>query len=438
MSALVNAEVEQHALGLLLHASRFEGPARAQELLAKSGLLPDQFALPLHREVFAAMEALLRQQRPATLPAVATLLAGSEAFRAAGGRLATLLEAALGEQDTALPQYAETIRSLALLRRAADFLRGVATRAQRPSTDPVALLNDLRRFADENGAAAREFRTCGEDAFRLAEKLDAVASGKREPVLPTGIEILDQEVGGFRPTLTVIGGLPGIGKSALVATILGNWAKQGIKCGLFGLEDGTEWVTERLVSREANVPLSWLDRRLDDKRAEDVVEASGRVSLWMQNVAKCAPPGRLKPADLVAQARDWVVNRGVRAVIVDHIGELHHGDNRERYDLSIAESLSQLRSLARDYGAVVVAVAHLKRATGKRPTQADFAESAYVERMARLALGVWAGDDPTGVNLTVLKHTYGPAGGTVTVRRVAAAALVASFGGSRLDEKEAA
>jgi replicative DNA helicase len=439
----MSLELERSVLSGLMNCAMQEGAEKTREAVDRSGLRPEHFAGPGHPDILATMAALLKNGRAPTAEAVADIAGGLKALKAVGGAnyVAKLAMGGGLYWEHQLPGRADELKRRSAIRRCVAFFEQAATRAKAPGVKPAEVLSDARRFLDETSGAVHEYRTCAEDAYALAERLEAFASGKRDTILPTGIDALDEEVGGLRPTLTVLGGLAGVGKSALVATILGNLAARGVKCGFFGLEDGTQWVTDRLVSREALIPLSDLCvRRLHDFELESLQEGMGRVANWMGNVEKCAPDAKMKPADLVAIAKDWVINRGVRAVFVDHIGELDHGGNRERHDLSVADSLSQLRSIAIDRGVPVVVVAHLRRdyearARGGdgRPLLSHFAESAYIERMARLALGVWAGRDENTMHVSVLKFTHGRAGGTLALPRITKAALVSSKGGKRVE-----
>lgn len=430
--SLVNAELERKVLSLVFQEAGISGCVKASELLEKTGLSPDDLALAQHRTVLTALNVLLKQKRPVTPASVAAVVPGA----ITSTDVDNIARAAAGEPTDAAKQYAESLRRLAVLRRCSDFFGTVAKKAQAAASDPSLILAGVRRFTEKVTGSIAEYRTCAEDAVILAERLNAQQDEKRLTVVETGIPALDDVIGGFRPTLSVIGGLPGVGKSALIGTLLGHWGKQGIQCGLFGLEDGTEWVTQRLVAREARVSLGDLmRRRLSQEEQNRVDVALPMVSAWMDNVQKCAPFRRMKPVELVERAKDWVLNRGTQIIVIDHIGELDHGNARERYDLSIGDSLSQLRSLAYDYGTIVIVAAHLRRGVEKnkdgRPSLTDFAESSYIEKIARLAIGLYESDTPGVLMAAVLKHTFGRGGDAIELERVPKAALVATGGAWR-------
>jgi replicative DNA helicase len=105
---------------------------------------------------------------------------------------------------------------------------------------------------------------------------------------------------------------------------------------------------------------------------------------------------------------------GCRAVLVDHLGEVRL-ERTDRHDLDIAEALSALRGISKQYRVPVVVACHLRRRDGldidKPPRLSDFAFSAAVERMARVALGLYrdTSEPKRKLGVAVLKQTNGPA-----------------------------
>jgi len=111
-----------------------------------------------------------------------------------------------------------------------------------------------------------------------------------------------------------------------------------------------------------------------------------------------------------------ILNHGCKAVLLDHLGELRYpGGPGERFDLQIADALGQLRGLAKQYGVPVVVACHLRRREGlsitDEPKLTDFANSASIERMARVALGLSRSEGR--LRVSVLKQTNGQSGVSV-------------------------
>ena len=309
----------------------------------------------------------------------------------------------------------QTLRDSARRRRIAETLRGLNALVM-SDTPTDAVLGELERVVRElGGTSARGARTLEGSLMGLVEKLEEVQSGRREATLETGIEALDYAIGGLQPTLTIVGALPGVGKSALFAAIARNLSARGVKVGVLSLEDEREWLAERLLAEAASVPLFVMGNKpLTTAQMGRINDVANTVHANLQNIY-VDDSQAMSPAEVVASARAMVA-RGCRAVLVDHLGEIRLSRS-ERHDLDVQEALQDLRGIAKTYRVPVVVACHLRRREGLNidaiPRLTDFAFSAAIERCARVALGLFRpkGDRPDEVlmGIEVLKQTKGPA-----------------------------
>lgn len=272
-------------------------------------------------------------------------------------------------------------------------------------------------------------RTSEADVLAHTYRVEAVQRGERPPVLATGIEALDFVCGGLQATLTVIGAMPGVGKSALLATIIGNIAKRGQRIGLLSLEDERQWVTSRLIAEASGVPLFVLGNRpLTPHQLERYSEATQAVYNLMRHVVIDDTHG-MTPPQVVAAARQMVA-MGCKAVLVDHLGEVRL-ERSERHDLDVIEALQALRGISKQHKVPVVVAAHMKRRDSLEdttpPKLSDFAFSAGVERMARVALGLYRDTSAVArrMGVAVLKQTNGPSGFTFSLNMHERSGMVA-------------
>ena len=88
-------------------------------------------------------------------------------------------------------------------------------------------------------------------------------------------------------------------------------------------------------------------------------------------------------------------------MLVDHLLEMVDFEDERKQDERVGEILRVLRDLAHECQVAVVLASHLRRpkedgveAKYIRPTMQSFAGSAYVERMARVAGGLWHAKPP--------------------------------------------
>jgi len=272
----------------------------------------------------------------------------------------------------------------------------------------------------------------------------------REPVIPTGIALLDEYILGFRPTLSIIAGAPGVGKSAILASVLENISNafaarsSASKVGLFALEDGSEAITSRIVAKHSGIPWGHIGAiALKPEQLVRFQEGLAYAHNVMERVEKFDAPNGVgvTAAQLVSVARDWVLNRNVKIIFIDHLGEIEPEDgDRDKHYRQVRSMAKELRSIAIRYGVPVVCLHHLNREAqrAEQPMLYHLAESDYLGRMCRLALGLWYGASPDTLNVSILKQTRGAAGSIMgsqmlALNRDMEAAMVKSAGGKAID-----
>lgn len=455
MSTIADVQREQWILGALLHDHRLDSIEASQGLLDAVGLTAEDFSHEKVGRAFQAAETLLRQGKPADPRSVAEILT-----RGQPGALESILNGLRDLRAKAVPNrelltsHSEKLRRLSALRRARDFHKARAEAIS--ATDEIeAVADDMATFASSLSSSGRGYRLASEDVVRILEAQEEVQLGHRMPVVPTGIGALDELILGFRPTLSVIAGAPGVGKSALMTTVVENISNafskrsDGAKLGVFALEDGTEAITSRLVARHSGIPWGHIGaKRLSDYQLGGFQEGLGVAHRVMDRVEKFETDdgNGITASQLVSTARDWVLHRNVKIIFIDHLGELEPEDNdKEKHYLRVRRMVKELRSIAIRYSVPVVALHHLNREAQKsqdgRPALHHLAESDYLGRMCRLALGLWPGLTEDTLNISILKQTRGASGVTmgskaVVLKRLKESAMVSNEGGECIDFSE--
>lgn len=365
---------------------------------------PNDFVDPSVGRIWGVVKSLLEAGRTPELFAVEKLLPDIQRQVLVGA----LLSDSISPPGEKLSVLADTVQR----RRICKALSQVQSFAQDTTTNLSAVVQEAQKALESVQDRQTTSTTAEGDVLALIDHLEAVAAGTVEPVIPTGIPRLDEFIGGLQKTLTVIGSLPGVGKSALLASILRNLGSRGVKVGLFSLEDERGWVAKRLTADACEIPLFVLQTKpLSDGQKKRLEESSSGVYEIMRHLVIDDRPA-LTAADVVAGARQMIVRHGCKVVIVDHLGEIRLGRRSDRHDLDLQEILQQLRALARIYGVSVVVACHLKRREGadKEPLPTDFANSAAIERMARVALALTRGASEDKLRVHVLKQTNGQSG----------------------------
>lgn len=331
-----------------------------------------------------------------------------------------------------------TLHEQATRRRYIEALRAVAGIVNNPQASLATAVTEAQKLLAGWQDEGAPIQMMDQSVFTLIEEIEAVQLGKVPPVLQTGIEAWDATMGGLQPTLTMVGAAPGVGKSALVAGMLRLIAGRGVKVGLISLEDERGWLTRRLVSHATSIPVFVLaNRKLYDAQKERLDSESATAFDVLAKVA-CDDRSGMTVDDVVASARRMVA-MGCKAIFVDHLGEISI-ERTQRHDLDISDVLRELRVVAKVARVPVVVLAHMKRSdrSDGEPKLSDFAFSAGVERMARVAVGLWRDGD--ALMCSVLKQTQGISGVSFALNMNKSAGIVvetpASEAAKRIYERQ--
>jgi len=263
-------------------------------------------------------------------------------------------------------------------------------------------------------SAVLHFPRLADDLTKVVDRIVANRLGKGAYTLRTGLSELDEYTGGLPINLTIVGSLPGAGKSSLVAGIARLLAKRGDTVGVVSLEDARDWIVDRCIAQESRVPLVDLRARaLSDEQERRVEEGMAVFAEYSERLLVDDRENQ-RVGDVVATAQK-MAHAGAKCIIVDHLGEIVV-PRSDRHDLEIAEAVRRLRAISKTHNVPVILVCHLRRKEGAedlfaRPMLTDFAFSAAIERAARLAIGICREkDDETCLMAHVLKNTSGPSG----------------------------
>lgn len=314
-------------------------------------------------------------------------------------------------------------------------------------------LRELTSLAAEEGTGADDVLELGQE-WERQERDDATPL-----VVPTGIEIIDAMIGGWRPNLNVVAGLPSVGKSGFLATCMDrnigpldeetHTHATGLKVGLFGLEEGTMWFQKRLMARDMRARCGpradgseWsvgdvLVRKRTPMEQEAYQEIAAVQHARMKNLITWKYSINIDA--LIARATHWIVNLGVQIIYVDHGGEIKHGKEFDEFRLAVAESYRRLRDLGVRYNVPIVVLAHTTRESDdenveRPPRPKEIAETAYVERMARVIIGLWKRRFERDVlRATIIKANDSEPDVTAKLDRLTKAAMLDPLTGERVN-----
>lgn len=416
-------------------------------------LTPEDFHDERHALVYTAMQGT---RRPLDHVAVAERMRALGTLAKIGGPAFLM---ALDEGVPFAPNlgaYVASVRAMAMRRasyRKAQELAAEACNLGRDAADvALSFSADLAKLGS-NGADT--ILTGYDVAERLREQLHKVQSGELLPTIPTKLKAWDYVLGGLQPgTVTMLGGRPGLGKTAVETAIALNLAhawrdavldehgrKMGAsRTGIVWLEDPVEALARRGVSYASTVPVWRIAKEvLTGEVLKMVGEGLEAFADLTGDAWRVREASGLTVKQLDATLRQMVVRHGCRVLIVDHLGEVEVDGStfRGARDLMTREVVKTCRNVAKDLNVAVLLLLHLSRSVTKdkeqrhaRPTLESGGESSAIEKMARAMVYLW--DDPEHpgyVACHVPKQTEGEKGFDFYLKMNKSSALVYSHGG---------
>lgn len=223
--------------------------------------------------------------------------------------------------------------------------------------------------------------------------------------LETGFKTFDRVNGGLpKSALIILAGRPGMGKSAVVASLLRNVSSRGLGAGCNSLEMATEGYLNRVAAAEAY-----------DSRLREADERPGSSNPYYSDYERRQLHGHMlerfesakakikrlpifwddKPGRTLAQirmgGRRLRTHCGRQAIdlsllVVDHIGHIEGEGRQTSRHLELGDFSKGLMQLAKELAIPVVALAQLNRGIesrpDKRPLIHDLRESGRLEEDA--------------------------------------------------------
>jgi replicative DNA helicase len=212
--------------------------------------------------------------------------------------------------------------------------------------------------------------------------------------VPTGYEDLDRLLGGFhRSDLVILAARPSQGKTQLSLNFCREAAKRGSPVGYFSLEMGREQLAQRFVAMQSQVEqqrlrTGWIEEE-DWPKLVDASDTLAAMGIYIDDT-----PG-MSLLQLRSRAREWVLERGVKMLIIDYLQLMSLADGR-KYENRVQEvsAISRgLKGLARELNIPVMALSQLSRdlekRQDKRPQLSDLRESGALEQDADVVMFIY-------------------------------------------------
>lgn len=280
------------------------------------------------------------------------------------------------------------------------------------------------------------------DVIELLYAWDENERTSKSRLLPTRILALDVEYGGLPPGLTVFAAAPGVGKTAVMDSMIRAQleADPSLHLGFFGLEDGTSHVARRWMAHETGMLLrevGWKERtpeqrRLSGEAAEKFKPLLERLHVYRHDT--------ITAPELVARIASMRARHGIAAAYVDNLTEVDFAAQQrgrnfpDKEHTQVAELGRQLRNFGLREAMPIGLIAHTIGAlkAGDIPSPQDIAGGQALGRRVRLFVGMWAKGD--AIRATISKaNELGPSGVTIEFARFASAGLIDPKNGAKVN-----
>ena len=225
--------------------------------------------------------------------------------------------------------------------------------------------------------------------------------------IPTGLTRLDNLLGGFNDTdLIILGGRPGMGKSALAITLAFNIAQyfekeneknEGPKksVAFFSLEMSAQQVAARILSSKTS--LSSHDMRLGKLTDDQFDELAAGVKLLTKIPLYIDETSGITVNAIKNRARRMARNKeqGLGLVVIDYLQLISSNSRKENRVQELSEMTRALKIRAKELGVPVLVLSQLSRriesaeAEGNRPKLSDLRDSGSIEQDADIVMFVY-------------------------------------------------
>lgn len=328
---------------------------------------------------------------------------------------------------------------------------------RKPYADDESLLRQLRDWMEsrllEQGSV-QESSTLDDLLHGVLGQMHAPSTA---PMIRTGLQNFDEEMGGFLPSeFVVIAGRPAMGKTALAVQLSRHIAREHPVL-FFSFDLSKELLTWRLLCNVSEVGFdSILQHRLSEEEKIRIAAAGTELEGLRLRIMESGIHHLSALTDSILKSID---NHGTKVIVIDdlqHITFRKLVSNRAQEMGYICRSL---KNIAREKGVCIIALSQLSRSVEsrngeKRPSSSDLRDSGAIEEEADKVIGVYRPEyygfefDCEGnstknlMELMVLKNRLGRLG-NITIRHADNFSHFTTFSGhesalefnpSRMDE----
>ena len=356
------------------------------------GLQPEEFYIPGHQTLYAAMQDLDATGKALDLNSVALRLQEKGQLEAAGGLdyIIALVDGAVS--SAGVKTYIETIQDKYQLRRlieTADEIRETAMESA-DSLDDILSQSESAVMDVTRRTRGTDFLSSREIVDRVLEQLKELRNTSGITGIKTGYTDLDRMTNGFqRGDLIILAARPAMGKSALALNLAVQAARRNPGAvAVFSLEMPADSIMKRMLSSESRVQSGKLrDGRLSNDEMNRLFEAGNGLA---ESLIYLDDTGSIKVNQIFSKCRKLKSEQESLSMIVIDYLQLITGSRSDSRQQEVSEISRSLKILAKEMDCPVIALSQLSRKvedrTGHEPQLSDLRESGSIEQDADIVM----------------------------------------------------
>ncbi len=397
-------------------------------------LRPEHFYKEGHKAIYEAILELFKMSEPIDLLTVTNQLRKLGTMEKAGGYSGVATLTTKVNSAANIVAHTRIVQECAIKREIIRLSGEILQDAYEDTADALQLLDRTEQalFAISEANIRKNYADMS-SLMRLVLKEIEEKRGQKDGLtgVASGFTALDRVTSGWQKSdMVILAARPGMGKTALVLSLLRNAAVDfGKAVVIFSLEMSQVQLMNRLLSAEAELESKKIQTgKLEDYEMQQLVHKTTRLA---QAKIFIDDTPALSILELRAKSRRLKSQNDIQLIIIDYLqlmsgdSNKNSGGNREQEIAGISRSLKQL---AKELNVAVIALSQLSRAVetrggDKRPQLSDLRESGSIEQDADMVMFIYrpdyygiTKDDETGVPLKgtaeiiIAKNRHGSVG----------------------------
>lgn len=382
-----NLEAEEAVLGAMLISQN--------DLILPIGLLSgEMFYKPTHKIIFDAIKQLFALRSSVDLLTVSDTLRKSDKLDFIGGALFLQELTEKVSSHANLEFHSRIIIERYLKRKIIEFSNVSISESYDETFDVFEIIDKLQTeiLSLTNKIATNKPKTLKQIVPDVLQTIEENIGKTGFTGIDTGLESLNSITGGFQEGLIIVGGRPGMGKTAIAVLFATRPVFQHQKVVLvFSLEMSDKSLACRILSSLSGVKYSNMAKgSLSD---QDLGQIYDNIEpAYTDNLIIDETPS-ITVTQMRAKAMSIKMERGALDMIVVDYLQLTKGEGKGNREQEISSISRGLKILSKELKIPVIALAQLGRAVetraDKRPILSDLRESGGIEQDADMVMFVY-------------------------------------------------